>query len=535
MKDYRAFTLIELLIVIAIIAIVAAVVIIALNPLQRFQDARNSQRWQDVTAVVDAVRLYQIDNNGQLPTGLDGNLRMLGTDTSGCGVYCGSTGTDSFVDDSQAEFDSGTYTNTQWDNSNTWLELATGFSNGTYTSNIKDANSVLTSWINLAWNPQRPTYKELPNNGAQETAYNEGNVSMSGNSLLLHLNESSGAVYDSSGQNNNGTAYGGVTYGATGKLNTAISFDGVDDYVEIPHNANLDFTQEYTLEGWVYPDLLRTFEIIFSRGQGDADDIEVYVQSGISFVIAHNRGNGGNFSHVANWDNPPAGQWTHVVITWKDNRWRLYHNGVLKNTSDINNSPLDTDKKWLIGKTEHSAFGATNEFDGRIDEAAFYSRALSVEEIMARYRRGAHSLRYQVRSCDDSACSGETFAGPDGTASTYYSELANSSVGLPTLTLTNLNNNRYFQYQASLGTDNLSYTPEVNSITVNNSGGGGDSTQSSCLNLTSVLTRQLPVIPQDPSQGTAGKTYYAIKRQSSGQIQAKACGAEGGENINISR
>ena len=87
----KGFTLIELLIVIAIIAIVASVVFVALNPVARFQDARDSQRWQDIEAVVGAARLHQIDNLGKLPTGIDDTLKMIGTDATGCTISCGSS------------------------------------------------------------------------------------------------------------------------------------------------------------------------------------------------------------------------------------------------------------------------------------------------------------------------------------------------------------------------------------------------------------------------------------------------------------
>lgn len=60
----QGFTLIELLIVVAIIAILAALAFVALSPLERFQDAHNAQRWADVNAVMQAIKLYQLDNNG---------------------------------------------------------------------------------------------------------------------------------------------------------------------------------------------------------------------------------------------------------------------------------------------------------------------------------------------------------------------------------------------------------------------------------------------------------------------------------------
>ena len=60
----KGFTLIELLIVIAIIAILAGVVFVALDPLSRFQEARDSTRWSDVTSVLDATKVDQVDNGG---------------------------------------------------------------------------------------------------------------------------------------------------------------------------------------------------------------------------------------------------------------------------------------------------------------------------------------------------------------------------------------------------------------------------------------------------------------------------------------
>lgn len=60
----KGFTLIELLIVIALIAILAAAIIIGLNPARQFSQARNSQRWSHVNAVMNAVNQNIADNNG---------------------------------------------------------------------------------------------------------------------------------------------------------------------------------------------------------------------------------------------------------------------------------------------------------------------------------------------------------------------------------------------------------------------------------------------------------------------------------------
>ncbi len=66
--NHRGFTLIELLIVVAIIAILAAVVFVALDPLTRFQDSRDSVRWQQASEIMSAIKLYQVDNGGYYPS-----------------------------------------------------------------------------------------------------------------------------------------------------------------------------------------------------------------------------------------------------------------------------------------------------------------------------------------------------------------------------------------------------------------------------------------------------------------------------------
>lgn len=82
----KGFTLIELLVVIAIIAILAVVVFVALNPVQRFADARNSRRWSDVNSILTAIHEYIVDNDGALPTGMSTGMAQtqLGSATTGC-------------------------------------------------------------------------------------------------------------------------------------------------------------------------------------------------------------------------------------------------------------------------------------------------------------------------------------------------------------------------------------------------------------------------------------------------------------------
>ncbi len=64
-KTYtKGFTLIELLIAIAIVGIIAVVAFVALNPAKRLLDSRNAKRYTDVSAILEAIKVAQVDDGG---------------------------------------------------------------------------------------------------------------------------------------------------------------------------------------------------------------------------------------------------------------------------------------------------------------------------------------------------------------------------------------------------------------------------------------------------------------------------------------
>ncbi len=60
----KGFTLVELIIIIAVIAVLVAVMFVALDPVTRFQKARDAVRQKDVAKVLSALKADQIDNDG---------------------------------------------------------------------------------------------------------------------------------------------------------------------------------------------------------------------------------------------------------------------------------------------------------------------------------------------------------------------------------------------------------------------------------------------------------------------------------------
>ena len=148
--------------------------------------------------------------------------------------------------------------------------------------------------------------------------------------------------------------------------------------------------------------------------------------------------------------------WNHITAVIDGTDVHIYINGVLD----------DSGTTAVTGITNTGSLVLGDQFDGNLDEVAIYDRVLSATEILDNYKRGAVRLKYHVRSCNDAACSGEGWIGPDGTSGTYYSELSNSTLVQPSLTLTNVTDNQYFQYKAFFESDSTSYSPELKSATV---------------------------------------------------------------------
>jgi type IV pilus assembly protein PilA len=78
----KGFTLIEVLLVIVIIAILAGIVLIAINPGRQIAQANNAQRESNVSAILNAVHQYAIDNRGALPA----TITEVATEMSNAGI-----------------------------------------------------------------------------------------------------------------------------------------------------------------------------------------------------------------------------------------------------------------------------------------------------------------------------------------------------------------------------------------------------------------------------------------------------------------
>jgi len=190
---------------------------------------------------------------------------------------------------------------------------------------------------------------------------------------------SGGTAYDLSGQGNNGVIYGAKW--ERGHLTGALSFDGVDDYVEVPHSdvLNIATGNKITieilakLEGWqegfpvgVPIDKRTPLEANYNW-EFDGATISMRIHAGgkvFAVAIPHS-----------------LGIWNHYIMTLDGKVLSGFLNGELKaQRTDVPISATNT-RNLHIGQ----AIWYNYRTEGKIALVRIYNRALTEREIKAHY------------------------------------------------------------------------------------------------------------------------------------------------------
>lgn len=203
------------------------------------------------------------------------------------------------------------------------------------------------------------------------------------------LDEASGTLYDPIG-NNNGTQYGEVTYGVTGQVGGALSFDGANDYVNVDSIVNSISNSAGSVSIWFNVNAGansdNSLKTLFSAGKTEAGKmIAMCIQQSPTNIIY--------ISHYGlNYDKSTgiqatAGTWNHLVYVWTSSNESIYLNGNLSfSFSRIAFTYAGSGSIARIG--HYSISGWTHKYYGFIDEVAIFNRALTQTQITNLYNQG---------------------------------------------------------------------------------------------------------------------------------------------------
>ena len=199
--------------------------------------------------------------------------------------------------------------------------------------------------------------------------------------------------YDMSTFQNNGTLTGGVQWTQSGKLGSAISLDGENDYIEIANSSATEApagSDQVSISAWVFMNTIEytsdlahivSYMPTYGLRVGDADKTTDWQ----GFSMSVRGGGAGTQIQVATESIPEANRWYHVVGTYDGTTLAIYQDGNIINTTTTTAGIETNANNLFIGQY----FGGGYNHSGMIDEVKIYPFALTPEEVKQEYDGGA--------------------------------------------------------------------------------------------------------------------------------------------------
>ncbi|MFH0924245.1 MAG: LamG-like jellyroll fold domain-containing protein [bacterium] len=262
-----------------------------------------------------------------------------------------------------------------------------------------------------------------------------------------NFNEGTGTtVDDASGNGNNGTLTNGPTW-VTRKFGKSLSFDGVDDYVDVgPFNV----PAEATIDFWIYENgsnpATGNHGIIYasnpSNGNSDWGVRYHNAPPNLAFMDNHD----GTTSYIGLGIAVDVNKWTHIAVVLSGSKIYPYKNGQTFSSKNLNQAHVSR----IVNNLRIGHLGGYNSslyyFKGLIDSPRIYSRALTAKEVKQHYEQervkfDTNATRIQLASNGEAAYLDEALTdGGDYLHSFWYKIERGSTnpVGYEIITPTNL-------------------------------------------------------------------------------------------------
>src|SRR3989344_191660 len=226
---------------------------------------------------------------------------------------------------------------------------------------------------------------------------------------------------DGSGNGHTGTLSNGA-YWITGHSGNALRFEGVDDFARVSHSSALE-PQQITLAAWINPSSFKssgdTRRWILSKGAHEWNvGHYALIISGNRLGAYFNYGPFATLNYTLLTSSQPlsANTWTHAALSYDGQTLRLYENGALVASRTIGVARMTNTQDFYIGKRSDGFL-----FNGSVDEAYVYNKALSQDEIKILAEGNSESV-----SASEPAPSSSTSPSPSSPTS------VDNSVSVPT-------------------------------------------------------------------------------------------------------
>lgn len=217
--------------------------------------------------------------------------------------------------------------------------------------------------------------------------------SQSLNDNLLLYYSFDGDVLDYSGNNYNGISFGtNYVSDRFGNLNSALSFDGVDDYISLPNINELKPDLPISFSLWVkFDDLTYENSTVFNTSFEEDVNSGLYmnIQSSTGkYQISY--GDGSNFYSSSSRRTftsnlvIESNEWHQIVIIVNSSQdMKIYVDCIdsLGDYSGFGGQLQYSDFPGVIGKHDRSLVDLADYFKGTLDDFRYWDRAITVDEI----------------------------------------------------------------------------------------------------------------------------------------------------------
>lgn len=202
------------------------------------------------------------------------------------------------------------------------------------------------------------------------------------NGLLAYYNCDSlqgNTLLDNSGNGNNGINYGATL--TSGKSGNALSFNGVSDYVDCGSFSSMTSNNPITLTAWIKFSVSQTGKTILGKHANSPGGASIGIDDTAANKIKFHMDTYAvrvNSTMTLNDDT-----WHLITGTWDTTTLRLYIDGVLNAT---NNTPTALTAPPVNLNIGRWVGGSSQYFQGLIDGASIYNKALSDIEIKSLFK-----------------------------------------------------------------------------------------------------------------------------------------------------
>jgi hypothetical protein len=244
----------------------------------------------------------------------------------------------------------------------------------------------LTAWVkipSLSSTQDTIIYLYYGNENA-ENQQDAKNVWDSDYLAVQHMKETSGTIYDSTINHNNGNPINGIALGIKGKIDGGDQFDGVDDRVVLPQVFSIE--NQFTFEAWINSSNKQGY-IISQRDNLSRGAFLQYNPSTFQFFLNNNQ-------KAVRSTTPNA--WHYVVGVFDGTTARLYIDNITP-VSVVGNITWPNEN-LIIG--DRSALGRA--FSGTLDEIRLSKTARSEAYIKTSYNNQNNPAAFAVAGTAES-------------------------------------------------------------------------------------------------------------------------------------